>query len=119
MPTNSHPSVDAGKESPLSCDIEGGEIVIRIGINVLAMATEDREPFTIYDEKLGDHRKAWVVTDAMEFAKDVRNELFNEEEDGSTPLTNLLDLVCTNALEQGCIGCEQVPTPIYEEDDDE
>jgi hypothetical protein len=107
------------EDTPLSCSIEDNQLVIRIGIDVLAMATEDREPFTIYDEKLGDHRKAWIVTDALEFAKDVRNEIQREEEDGSSPLTNLLDLACSNALDQGSIAVEEVALPEYEKDEDD
>lgn len=91
-------------ETPLSCTIEGGQLVIRIGINVLAMATEGREPFTVWDDETRAYRKQWVVTDPIEFVKDVKCELTREEEDGSSPLTNLLDLGCTNALEQGCLG---------------
>lgn len=106
-------------EAPLGCKLEGGELVIRIGINVLAMATEDREPFTIYDEKLGDWRKAWIVTDPLEFAKEVAREINREEEDGSSPLTNLLDLACASALDQGCMGVEEAPLPVYPPDPDE
>jgi hypothetical protein len=106
------------KDAPLSCEIENGELVIRIGIDVLSLATEDREPFTIYDEKIGGFRKAWIVTDPLEFARDVRIAITDEEEDGSSPLTNLLDLACANALDQGSLGVEEAKvSPETEEDD--
>lgn len=106
------------KDAPLSCEIENGELVIRIGIDVLSLATEDREPFTIYDEKREDFRKAWIVTDPLAFARDVRLAITDEEEDGSSLLTNLLDQAYTNALEQGSLGVEEAKvSPETEEDD--
>ena len=44
------------------------------------------------------------------FSKDVMYELQEEGEDGSTPLTRLLDKMCFAALEHGSEGC------FYQED---
>lgn len=106
-------------EQPLSIEVKEGRLIISIGIGTLAFAAQMQPPFHAYDDKLGDWRNYWVIKDPLEFAKDVRNELGHEEEDGSTPLTELLDKVAGNALDQGCIGCEEVPTPEYEDEDDE
>ncbi len=93
------------KNTPLSAHIENhDELVIRVGIDVLAYAEEDREPFTTYDEKINDFRKVWSVTDPLEFAKDVLHELLDESEDGSSLLTNVLDMASKNALDQGSLG---------------
>lgn len=110
---------NAKEETPLSCKIDDGELVIRIGINVLTFASNHRDPFLVDDEITGFPRQAWIVTDVLEFAKDVCRELNREEEDGSSPLTNLLDLAFTNALDQGSLGVEEVPAPEYGDEDDE
>lgn len=92
------------KDTPLSCRIEGDELVIRIGIDVLADACEQREPFWVYDEDLGDMVQAWKVVDNLGWARDVSNELNREKEDGSSPLTNLLDAAFVSALDDGSLS---------------
>ena len=106
-------------DAPLECKLENDELVVRIGIRTLEFAAQRREPFTEYDNKLGDWRVYWRVIDPLEFAKDVKHELLREEEDGSSPLTNLLDLACTNALDQGSLGVEKAEAPPYPEEDNE
>ncbi len=96
--------------SPLECKIKDGKLVISIGINVLDFATEQREPFTIFDFEANKYVQKWKVVDALEFAKDVARQFNREREDGSTPLTNLLDEMSIAALEQGSIGIEEVTT---------
>lgn len=82
----------------LCCMIEDGELVIRIGIETLAFAAEHMN--------LSDGSGRSIrVCDVPEFAKDVRAELMREEEDGSSPLTNVLDKACLDAWEEGSIGC--------------
>lgn len=106
------------ENTPLSCKIEDGELVIRIGIGVLAFATEGLDPFTVYDPNKRDWRVEWRVTDSLQFAKDIRHELIDESEDGSSLLTELLDKACTQALDQGSLGIEE-GEPAWPEERDE
>ena len=94
------------KDQPLSCKLEGDELVIRIGIDTLAWAaqSEGREPFWTYDWEKADFVQRWKVIDNLEWAKDVVREITREEEDGSSPLTNLLDKASEDALDQGSIA---------------
>lgn len=103
-----HPGVPSGHDKPLTVNVTGdGELVIRIGIGTLAWASDHQENNNPFDEKANGFRRLFRVTDAVEFAREVRVELCREEEDGSTPLTDLLDKVCWNAIENGCFGIEE------------
>jgi hypothetical protein len=95
------------RQSPLTCRIEGGELVIRIGVDTLAFCFEESDPNNLYDHDLGDFTRSYVVVDADEFVKDVIAELENEAEDGSTPLTGLIDNACFAAVEQGSLGVDE------------
>ena len=81
-----------GPESPLRVSLEGGELVIRVGINRLdGHKYHNRIPHLKFDD-----REGWV--------RDVIAEVEREEEDGSTPLNTMLDAAMVAALEQGSIG---------------
>lgn len=84
---------------PLTCRIEAGELVIRVGLDVLEFATTqpDYGPFAEWP-------KQPRVVDKEAWAKDIRDELLKEEEDGSSPLTNLIDAAMLAASENGSIG---------------
>jgi hypothetical protein len=95
-------------EKPLTVNVtDEGELIICIGINTLAFAFNRQEENNPYDEKTGGFKRLYRVTDAAKFAKEVRTELCREEENGSTPLTDLLDKVCWNAIENGCFGVKE------------
>jgi len=84
---------------PLTIGVEGDQLVIRIGVDTLAFCFEigdDNQPF---DETANDFRRAWKVTNKYRFAKGVASGLQQEEEDGSTPLTKILDEACIYAIE--------------------
>lgn len=88
------------QDQPLDCRVEGNQLVIRIGIDTLAFAAMQNSGTSadiIYGAKVIDNR---------EWAKDVRRELLREEEDGSSPLTNLLDRAMTSAAEEGSTALE-------------
>lgn len=87
----------AGK--PLTIGVEGDELVIRIGVDTLQFCFETGEENQSYDEKEEDFRRAFKVVDKYEFAKGVGSALCNEEEDGSTPLTKVLDEAYIHAVE--------------------
>jgi hypothetical protein len=96
------------QDSPLQVDVTPeGELLISIGIGTLAWAHDHQEQNNPYDEETGGFKRLWRVTDPAEFAAEVRVELCREEENGSTPLTDLFDKVCWNAVENGCFGIEE------------
>ena len=84
---------------PLTIGVEGDQLVIRIGVDTLAFCFEIGEDNQPFDEKANDFRRSWRVTDKHKFAKGVANGLRNEEEDGSTPVTKILDAACIDAIE--------------------
>ena len=96
-----------GADAPLTVDIEEEEIVIRIGIGTLAWAFDHMEENNPWSDKKHDYVQKWKVSDQLEFAKDVVGELTNEQEDGSHPLSVLLDQVSTAAADQGSLGIEE------------
>jgi hypothetical protein len=92
------------KDTPLSCQVVDDELVIRIGIDVLAFAAQSRQPFNIWDDEAIKWIQKIEVVDNLEWAKDIRNELSREEEDGSSPLTNLFESAFEKAVDQGSIA---------------
>ena len=81
--------------------IEGDQIVIRIPVGCLKQAWESSR----YVEDV--EANGWFVphvTDETEFARSVTYHLNQEEEDGSTPITDLLDKTMVTACEDGCDG---------------
>ena len=93
-------------ESPLQTKIENGQLVISIGINTLAYCAEfeGREPFWKYDDDKNDFVQVYKIIDSKGWAEDLVRELNREEEDGSTPLTDLLDKMSENALDDGSLS---------------
>jgi len=81
-----------GAESPLRVNVEGGELVIRVGINRIDGHDYHNEIPSLKFE----NRKEWV--------DDVKNEIEREEENGQTPLNKMLDNAMKEALEQGSLG---------------
>lgn len=96
-------------DTPLIVQVENGELVIRIGIKTLAWAAERQPDWNPYDYEKKDWVQLYWIADPLEFAKDVKCELLREEEDGSTPLGNLLDKVCTAAKDDGSIAVSDTP----------
>jgi hypothetical protein len=83
----------------LTVGVEGDELVIRIGVDTLTFAFETGEENQPFDEKANDFRRSWKVVDKHRFAKGVANAVCDEEEDGSTPLTKILDEAYIKAVE--------------------
>lgn len=84
---------------PLNIDLEGDELVIRIGVDTLAFCFEISDSNQPFDEAINDFRRSWKVTDKYKFAEGVGIALCDEAEDGSTPLTGILDEACGKAVE--------------------
>lgn len=90
------------RRSPLSTRVEGGYLVIRIGLDTLCHAAENCERFFDGENPIGP--PYCKVVDTNELARDVRRELEREEEDGSSPLTKLLDDAIEAARDDGCLA---------------
>jgi hypothetical protein len=84
---------------PLEIGVEGEALVIRIGLDTLTFAFETGDENQPFDEKADDFRRSFKVTDKWKFADGVGNALCAEEEDGSTPLTKILDEAYIRAVE--------------------
>lgn len=84
-----------------------GDLVIRISARALAFATNNHPEF--WD---GENDKQRVkVTDRKQWVQATRNALEREEEDGSTPVTRMLDAAVAYAVEQGEEGIEFLDEP--------
>jgi hypothetical protein len=78
--------------------IEGDEIVVRVKIDALTHALRYSQYGANYE---AEHGEPMTVTDSLGFAKDVVGALEQEEEDGSTPVHQMLDDAMEWAIEQG------------------
>ena len=90
----------------LEIKIIDGRLVISIGTETLAWAADHSDIFCPYDDNEGDWIQKYKVSDITQFAEDVAHELENEEEDGSSMITNLLDKAIERALDNGSLGVD-------------
>ena len=92
------------KGMPLRCQFKKDCIVIEIGHEVLAHATNINPDF--YNDELdkGQYR----VVDHKAFAKEVVGYLNQEDEEGNTLVTTMLDQGITRAIEGGSEGVEDI-----------
>lgn len=89
---------------PLEVEVKNYELVIRIGLESLAYAADQSDLFNPYDPEKYKFVRQFQVTDAEDWAEDIKRELTREEEDGSSMLTNLFDKAFEKALDQGSLG---------------
>lgn len=89
------------KDCPLSVAVEGDELVIRIGIDTLAFSAEHCPLFYNEEKHMGAMGPYVKVEDKVELAKDVIRAMQHEEEDGSTPLSDMFDKAIEDAAEDG------------------
>lgn len=82
--------------------IEKDAIVIRLPAKVLEFATNNHPDFWDAESDCQTVR----VTNRKQWMKAVRAALLEEEEDGSTMLTSVLDRAISHAIEQGEEGVE-------------
>lgn len=87
---------------PLKCAMVEGVILIKVGKHVLMFAAQNHEAF--WDPETDAY--GIKITDPDLFAEAVVDALNEEDEDGSTPLTRLLDKAIEHAVDQGCEGIE-------------
>lgn len=84
---------------PLTVGVEGDQLVMRIGVDTLAVAFMIGEANHTHDDDACDFRRDWKVIDRHKFAAGVARGMCVEDEDGSTPLTRVIDDACTVAVE--------------------
>jgi hypothetical protein len=102
-------------QTPLSVVVQNGELVIRIGVNSLVCATAYGDASHQFDDEAGEYIRNFAITDACQFAKDVALQMQREEEDGSTPLSDLLDKMAQAAIDDGSLGVEFNQRVLYGE----
>ena len=89
---------------PLRCEVVSGAIMFTVGAKVLAHATNICPAH--YDAE--NDRGMYKVVDSAAFAKDVARAMNHESEDGCTPLTQMMDSVIAQAIDEGAEGVEEV-----------
>ena len=94
-----------GKE--LSFAIERGAVVIRIGVQTLANAVSYSDWANLYSEEADDYIRTFAIEDEHQFAKDVMHAMLAEREDGSTPLSDLIDKSAEDAVNDGSLGLHE------------
>lgn len=83
-----------GKEQPLQCGIEDGQLVIRIGINVVAFASRPENGGCLDDCIIEPDKEE-------EFAKDVSSEMMRDNGEGPFPLPDFIDKMICAAADAG------------------
>lgn len=102
----------ANKDQPLRCTVANGKLTISIGIDTLAYAFENGWR----GENLGRPRNPFYkVTDPFNFAKEVRNALWAENEVGATTISDVLDAACLAAVDDGAQGIRELRELTVEE----
>lgn len=89
---------------PLKVEVVEGRLNISIGVETLKYCHNRLEHE--FEAKKG-FGSGFLITDAEGFARDVAAELKKEREDGSTILTDLLDLATQQAADDGSIHTEE------------
>lgn len=95
------PPDDAPRHPRGLARIEGNEIVIRVPISAIPFAAECMDA-NLY----GNQSPTFRVSDLDAFASEIVLQLNCEEEDGSTPITQLLDNAMDQAIDSGCEGVD-------------
>jgi hypothetical protein len=90
------------RHKPLSVDVVDGELRISIGVDIIRHVVHSAEchPLFWYDNQ----RKRYVgyeVKDPVLLAEDMRRELLDEAEDGTTCVHELLEKAAIAAIDQG------------------
>lgn len=95
------------RDTPLQVAVTNGQLVIGIGVDVLAQALEFLECNNPFDEERNDFKRLYKVTNSIEFAEGVRRVLHAEREDGSNLMTDMFDKAMWDAIEDGTEGVEE------------
>lgn len=89
------------RDMPLDANVEDDQLVIRIGIDTLKFSAEFGPVFYDYDRHQASNGPYVKILDARVLAEDVIRELLREKEDGSSPLSDMLDEALVAAMEEG------------------
>ena len=82
----------SARDQALTVEIEGGRLVISIGVDALMIAVEGGD----------DWLEGWKILDADTFASEIADALENnEQEDGTTDIHLAIDKAATYAIENG------------------
>lgn len=98
------------RERPLEVNVEGDELVIRIGLGTLAWCAEHNPLFYQYDrhDESPEHGHGegpyCKVEDQEQLGHDVVRQLLHEQEDGTTPLHLLFDHAIQDAVDDGSMA---------------
>ena len=91
-----------------SAKLVDSEIQITVKLHVLEFATNHNPEF--WDPEL--NKQSITVVDVEKFAQEVIDRLNDGcTEDGSTLITRMLDAAILSAIENGCEGTQESPTP--------
>lgn len=88
----------------LSCELVGGRIVMSIGSQVLASAAAHHPDY--WDPERRPDGPNIIVTNARVFAREVVAAINDEDEEGGTLLSRMLDRAMAEAVESGCEGVD-------------
>jgi len=91
-------------DQQLKVEVVRGKLVISIGIDTLAFAFTESTLAKPWNDSDGDYRAVYTIEDELVFAKEVATALKEEAEDGTTPVTVLLDAAMDRALDNGAEG---------------
>jgi hypothetical protein len=103
------------RDQPLRVEVIDGRLVVSIGVDTLAWAEGERQKGLAFNASEGRATEpAARITDVDEWAKDISRAIQRESEDGSTPLSDLLDDAAQHALDAGSIAVEHAePRPFH------
>lgn len=89
---------------PLQISANMGTLSLFVSGHVLQYAAETHQG--LWDGESGPDIPVVKITDQREFALAVAAAINAEDEDGSTPLTRMLDAAIMAAVEDGCDGVD-------------
>ena len=94
------PENSTGRDQGLFVEIVDGRLVISIGVDALMVAAQGSPAF----EENEDGEPEWIISSPDGFAEDIRHELEDEEEDGTTLIHIAIDAAIERALDAGSLN---------------
>lgn len=91
---------DGGEESGGRAVIEGDAVVIRFPLDAMQTAMDGAWSLRAFDTR-------YKITDINEFAKEFRNALNREDEQGTTEIHKMADRAFIDCIESGAFGIEE------------
>lgn len=91
--------IDTANITVPTAQVKNGALILRITLDTLVDAVHEGEYNNEFDGK--KFNRLCTVTQPVAFAKAVGRMLMEQDEDGSTPFTRMLDTTCEMLLESG------------------